>query len=617
MTGSLRQRAAPGILDTGRDVVFFALFYLYLLFIVDSRLLYFGSVVIENVPVFFRGWNFFVETVYRPGGLVIYISSFLNELFYYSWTGALVIMAIALGLFATTRALIGKTGAARLRGLSYVMPILVIILYTRYANYNYICIITAVLSALASAYIYLRLRCESALKNSAIFLIISVLLYTAAASAYFIFAVICVIYEIFFAGRQLNGIVYLAAALLIAYTVGVLFFDLSPGEAFSSLMPYNRKITVNFAQLYTGMTGVIFLLCIFTPATMLLLGVIRGRILSKIFAVDSGKTTGKWVLLTVILFLITGGAVIFSYDKRLRYLLAVNYYNYTRQWSKLLDASAGCPKSLYVMHAVNRALYHTGKLSTDMFKYLQSPHAMYFEGKFNNQFSKWVRANTNIDLGALNLAEIDLTECLELSGRQPILLKELAYIKMAKGDLSSAKVYLNALDKTLFFSGQAKKYLAEIEADPNLTGDKEIQELRQNVPVADYAYFDSYYYNEMLERVLLNANKHNKMAFEYLMAWCLLYGQTDKIADNIRRLADFDYKGIPRLYEEALLIYKARGGKQHDWKISSESTKRFNDFTSIRKKHGPDKQGAYNELLKTYGDSYFFYYTFLILSAVK
>lgn len=615
MAISSKQGTVSGIWSTGRDAVFFVLFFLYLLFIVDSRFIYFGSVAVENSPVFFRDWDFFAETVSKPGGLIIYISSFLNELFYYSWTGALAITAIALGLFATTRALIGKTGAVRLRGLSYAMPILVLILYTKYTNY--ICIMTAVLAALICSNIYLRLRRQNAIKNSVIFLIISVLLYTAAASAYFIFAAVCAIYEIFFAGRRLNGIVFPAAALLIAFTLGVLFFDLSIAEAFSSLMPYNRKIAENFAQLYTGMTGIVFLLCIFTPATMLLAGMIRGRILPKIFAADSGKTAGKWIFNAVVLFLVAGGAIFFSYDKQMRYLLAVNYYNYTRQWSKSLDASAGCPNSLYVIHAVNRALYHTGKLPTDMFKYPQSPHAMYFEGKFTNQFSKWMRANTNIDLGALNLAEIDLTECLELAERQPILLKELAYIKMAKGDLSSARVYLNSLDKTLFFSGQAKKYLAEIEADPNLAGDKEIQALRQNVPVADYVYFDTYYYNEMLEHVLLNANKLNKMAFEYLMAWCMLYGQTDKFIDSIVRLADFDYKGIPRLYEETLLIYKAKGGKQHNREISGESSKRFRDFNSIRKRYGPDKQGAYNELLKTYGDSYFFYYAFLILSAVK
>lgn len=615
MTGSLRQKVVPGIWDMGRDVVFFALFFLYLLFVVDSRFIYFSNVGIENVLVFFRGWNFFAETVFRPGGLVIYISSFFNELFYYSWTGALVITIVALGLFATTRALIGKTGAVRLRNLSYLLPILMLVLYTRYANY--ICTITAVLFALVGAYIYLRLRCGSTLKSSAIFLIISILLYTTAASAYFVFAAICAIYEIFFSSRRFNGIIYLAAALLIAYAAGVLFFDLNIEEAFSSLMPYNREIAENFSQSYNLKTGIIFLLCIFAPAIMLLLGIIHGRIFPKIFAVVSEKTADKWILHTVILFLIAGGSIFFSYDKRMRYLLAVNYYNYNRQWSKLLNASAGCPKNIYVIHAVNRALYHTGKLPTDMFKYFQSRDAMYFEVKFKNQFSRWMRAITNIDLGALNLAEIDLTECLELSGRQPMLLKELAYVRMAKGDINSAKVYLNALDKTLFFSGQAKKYLAEIEAEPNLTGDQEIQELRQNIPVADYTYFNSYYYGEMLEHVLLNANKYNKMAFEYLMAWCMLYGQFDKIADNVERLNDFDYKGIPRLYEEALLIYKARGGKWHDWKISDESTKRSNDFITINRRYGPDRRGAYNELLKKYGDSYFLYFTFQLLPAAK
>jgi len=271
------------------------------------------------------------------------------------------------------------------------------------------------------------------------------------------------------------------------------------------------------------------------------------------------------------------------------------------------------------MHAVNRALYHTGRLPTDMFAYPQHPYTMFFAEEIKNLFLKWRKFDIHIDLGALNQAEIDLTECMEINGQRPMVLQRLALIKMVQGDIDSAKVYLNALGRTLLYSDWAKRYLAELESDPDLSGDEKVQYLRQVMPRKDHVVFEFYYYDKMLEH-LLEANKHNRMAFEHLMAWYLLNGQVDMIALNIGRLNDFNYKRIPRLYEEALLIYKDSSKQEvdlHGWKISAESVKRFNDFNEIYSRHGDDKYSAYNELLEGYGDSFLFYYFYAWSDAEK
>jgi hypothetical protein len=110
---------------------------------------------------------------------------------------------------------------------------------------------------------------------------------------------------------------------------------------------------------------------------------------------------------------------------------------------------------------------------------------------------------------------------------------------------------------------------------------------------------------------LLETNKHNRMAFEYLMGWYLLNGRVDKIALNIGRLNDFNYKQIPRLYEEALLVYKGDSKQEvdlHGWKVSAESVKRYNDFIDIYTRYAGGKHEVYNELLEDYGDSFLFYF---------
>ena len=122
-------------------------------------------------------------------------------------------------------------------------------------------------------------------------------------------------------------------------------------------------------------------------------------------------------------------------------------------------------------------------------------------------------------------------------------------------------------------------------------------------------YRSLFFINEELLLDLLEKNRQNRMAFEYLMAWYLLNGELDRFAQNLERLDDFSYSEIPRLYEEAILYMLNRGKvvKLHDRQISKESRQRFVDFLNIYNRHDRNKNTALKELKKKYGDSYLFY----------
>ncbi len=64
-----------------RSLIFFIGFFLYILLIVDLRLIYHGAGEIKNFPSFFKDWAFFREFVSHPGGLVEYTSAFLSQFF--------------------------------------------------------------------------------------------------------------------------------------------------------------------------------------------------------------------------------------------------------------------------------------------------------------------------------------------------------------------------------------------------------------------------------------------------------------------------------------------------------------------------------------------------------
>ena len=100
------------------------------------------------------------------------------------------------------------------------------------------------------------------------------------------------------------------------------------------------------------------------------------------------------------------------------------------------------------------------------------------------------------------------------------------------------------------------------------------------------------------------------MAFEYFMAYCLLEGQVGRFVKNLRRLNDYDYPGIPRYFEEAMLIYNqitgGRGVTLQGREISEQTIRKFNDFNRIKAKYKNDKTAARRELMK-YRDTYWYY----------
>jgi hypothetical protein len=119
---------------------------------------------------------------------------------------------------------------------------------------------------------------------------------------------------------------------------------------------------------------------------------------------------------------------------------------------------------------------------------------------------------------------------------------------------------------------------------------------------------------------LFDKNSRNRMAFEYLEAYYLLTNQLDKFIGALGRLDDFDYSGLPRAYEEAILLYSYLTKKKIEipgCEISVKSRERFDGFNNIYiGRYRASKMLALNELAKDYGDSYFFYYLYG-LSGVK
>ena len=604
-----------------RSSIFFILFYLYLWLDVDLRLIYHGAGEIINFPSFFTGWAFFKEFVSRPGGLLEYTAALLSQLFYIGWVGALVATLQAWLICLCTGYFLRIINYPRLRWVRFLAPVLLLIIYTQY-TYRFTTT-TALSAALLFVCLYLKMTTKKQRAGwfrPAVFLLLSIILYYLAGAAYLLFALLCAIYELMFGRRRQVGLLYLLSAAVIPYVVGVMLFGESIINAFSDLLPFSWKTI-----LYEAGRRMVILACLVylvLPLTALIAGLGRMaltrsvkektdnkffRLVAQISSWYSRHKRLRWTVESLVLFGLAFGAVFFSRDIKKKNLFAVDYYACHKMWHQVIDSAQRHPNSFYIIHAVNRALYHSGRLNLEMFSYPQHSDTLFLTA-YGYQFAYWKKFDLYSDLGLINIAQNDLTECLEVFGERPLILKRLAFVNMVKGDIGSARIFLGALSKTLFDADWANNYLERLQSDPNLAADEKIQHLR-SVMLEKDSGFSAIDIENILSQ-LLEKNKQNRMAFEYLMAWYMLAGQLDKFVQNLDRLDDFDYTQIPRLYEEAMLVHVNRTRKPldlHGRRFSSESHQRMDAFSQIFNRYGKNKQAAFYELAKNYGDSYLFY----------
>ncbi|OHB64617.1 MAG: hypothetical protein A2Y77_09215 [Planctomycetes bacterium RBG_13_62_9] len=270
-----------------------------------------------------------------------------------------------------------------------------------------------------------------------------------------------------------------------------------------------------------------------------------------------------------------------------------------------MQAARRSPDTYVVINAVDRALYHTGRLGRDMFLYPQHPDALLLTGQ-DRVLAYWHKFDTLIDLGLVNLAEKDLTECLETYGEHPLILERLALVNMVKGKTGAARIYLGALRKTLFHHKWASDYLARLDADPTLSNDPEIQRLRAQCLRKDSTA--GFYVTEMLLSTLVEQGGGNRMAYEYLMSWYMLNGQLPRFVQNVTKLSEFGYTDVPPLYQEAAVIYAYGTRKPVPLVASPDAQRRIEHFSSIVNKYGRNRDAAFAELARDYAGSYLFYY---------
>ncbi len=595
-------------LERIQDPAFFLLFYLYLWLEVDTRLLYHGGPMIVKFPVFFAGWDFFRQCLSFPAGLLEYLSAFLSQLLRFSWAGALVVTVQAWLFSFFTAACLKAMGSYTVRGCRFAGPILLLVLYAGY-NYHFKVTMMALLAP-AFAWAYAKARPSSDRRAAALFIALHAAVYAVAGGGHLAFAALCALHELIDRRRWKVALACLASAVLVPLVVGGLVFGVAPAAAigYALFAPLEPHVYGRFASSVVKLS----LLYLFLPLCLPILRLFRGT--------DKGEGIAPLAAFGAP-FVMGGLAALVFRDSDAKAELEIGYLSYHRMWPEVLEVAErlreeGRYPNPCVIHAIDRALYHTGRLGRDLFRHPQDPRLLLLTDEgFPEIYVNWYAFDTFIDLGQMNYAAYHLNQCAEYFGPRPAILKRLALVHMVKGDVPTARVYLKAAAGTVFDAGWALGYLEKLKTDPDLSADPEIRRLRGLAAEIDRTvqparYWDKYGFADM-ERVLLDLlqkNPANRMALEYLMAMCMLNKRLDDFGRHLDAFRRLGPPEVPRLYEEAALARMLAGRIPPESVLSEVSAGSRARAEMFMRALGEFRVSGDPRRLDEFRDGYLFYY---------
>jgi hypothetical protein len=596
-------------------LVFFALVYVYLWRVVEPHLLFHGAGAITDFPAFYTGWGFLREHLSYPGGPALYLSAFLSQSFYHSWLGALVITLQALGTCLCSASLLQGAKLPCVWFIGYMPAMLLAVLYGQYTYPFPTTVALLIALACTCAYVSVTRHQTSLPARLMIFIGLSATGYFIAGGAYLLFVVLAALLESSPARNWRLVVLYAALGALLPYLVGVLVLAVALDDAYTQLLPISWRV-LRYPERSRCLT-VVCALYLLVPTAFLSGLIPRGR-----WAKPGGRTgpfatripsysqshTIRWLAQTLLLVGAGAGIAAGSLDRKEKTRFVVDYYAFHHRWPEVLAQGGRHADNRFVMHAVNRALYHTGRLGDEMFQWPQEPAYLFLIGT-GRDWVHWPSFDVHLDLGLINLAEHSLTESLERLGDRPMILQRLALINLVKGNAGTARIYLRALGQTLFHRRWAAHYLTLLENDPNLSTDRTVQHLRAIALEQDFPWLDVS--KERILLALLEKDPGNRMAFEYLMAWYLTNRQLARFTKQIERLREMGYARLPRHFEEAVLLY-VYGTRQtlhlSGYQPRDQLQEQMGHVVEILERHRGNRQAALAELTESHRGTYVLYY---------
>ncbi len=596
----------------------FGLFFLWIRLAVDP-----GLISRYQSPAFLTTFGFLRDSFTRPGGPLDYVSAFAWQFSAWPTAGALILTLLAMLTWLATRRLLNTVAGRDTPPWLACVPVLLLLML--HGRYDYRPEPTfALLAALVFTNLYARRAADAAGRRIAAFAGLYLLLYYVAGGVAVLFAVLAAVVEWARERRAVWPRAFVISAPLAPLIVAACAVDLGVRQAFVNLIPYRPEymsFRTSPGAEPAALRHPLLVLSLIHGTLMLFIPLAAAAVVA--FGRKLRSPAASWTPVSLGIFLLASVCLTWlSFDVGAGRRIAVDDFAARGEWQRVLESAKRVPSDSYdvgVMHEVNRALFHAGRLPWDMCDYPQCvrPPTLHLAPDEKTSVSYAKLAEIHFELGNENFAEGWAHTAMEIEGPSPGLLLLLARINALKGRPEAARALAGTLAQNLLWHRRAQEFRRMLDADPALTHDPQVSRAQAFLLLSDRGFgaLGGLTYDQPL-RDLLAANPQNRMAFEYLIAYDLLTRNLDRFSEDVKLIGSFDYPGIPALYEQALClqqdIHPDLVPDLPGRRISVETEARFRlflpDLDRWRAAVGPRKEFAAGELTRKWGSTYFFFY---------
>lgn len=553
----------------------------------------------EQMQLFLTSSEYVAGIMVRPGGLSTYLGAFFTQFFYDSFLGA---AGVALLMVLLQRLVLDATNHISRKpdyALLTCLPSIGYSLLLLDENYLLSGLVALVLSLLAVAF-------ANRIKGNEIrqiyFLLMIPMLYWLIGIACLVFVLLVLLTE------WLRKDKIKTARLATLSIASLLLLALCPYMAKAVVVQYPLKRFwlagdyYRYVLQYPLWPVYLFLFTAFIP---LLIKYLPERS-------DTQKPRWGWIgVQFVLLVCFAGGGISTFADWKKEELMAYDHFARMQKWNSILAmADKKAPTGPFTVSMLNLALSKTGYLPEFMFTYYQNGAEGLIPVFMRDYLQPLMAGEIYYHLGLINTAQRYAFEGMEaIPDYQKSVrsIKRLAETNLINGRYEAAAKYLSLLENTLFYREWAKETKTYLKDEERINAHPEWGTLRAYRPENDFLFSEQE--KDQMLGLLFQHNPSNKMAYEYLMAYCLLTKDLTAFLNYYPLGKDIQYRQMPRSYQEALIYL---WGLSHTdmnsipYLVSDNVKKRVQEYGKIY----TNNQHPEPLLEKNFSDTYWYYLHF-------
>jgi len=545
----------------------------------------------SDLSLFRTSPDYFLSFMNRPGGLLVYLGSFLDQFFRFRIAGALLLAVIVTSAFYSAIRLAGRISDKKgIIIIGAITPILFMGMHNYYPHHLSHSLGFILAMALAAAFPHKEIR-------KITFLAIAVpIVYLAGGGFVWLFCGL-VLAEDVIRSRKVDVKVLLLSilypALIIMAGASLLFL-----EPLKELV----RIQLPFGPEY-GNSPWPLLFSVWIFVYMILAGTgDPWKSIRPLWQTLAGTTVCLAVMVVVLHY---------SYNRKNAEFFQIEKLAVSEDWDGLLQYTGQHPSNnLFGSFYTNMALMKKGRLCKDLFRYSQAfgRRGLCFEWDSKGEMLKrggdfyWA-------VSFVNEAHHWAFESMIVDGFTQRNLKRLIQTELVRGNFKIAGRYIDLLGSSMFQGRLADHYRTFLHNPAAIQQDPELGP-RMRLHISN----DFFSEGQDLERdlsMLLANDPLNRPAYDYLMALLLLEKKVDKIAGRIPEYLETCNGKLPGLVDESLVVYKLTHKEDQlpDIDVSVSTMQRFREYTRILQQYrGPED--AARMLYPSFQNSFWYYFNF-------